>query len=121
MGSCNRVNVLRAQSNLSDTVSWKILSDAGQRELSLAVTDVPETRKAHVKSAATLLEQASTLTATGMTDCAQAVEDPLGYKQPLARPIGDPRTGKVSPRAQAVLDSSHDVIQGSATIDRAGG
>ncbi len=109
-GSCDRVNVLRAQSNGSDLVSFKILSLSGQREAALAKTDT-ENAKTHLDSAKGLWEQARNLNVTKLTDCDQAVKHPDKYVAPVAGPIGAPETGETWPGVQKLLDQSQDYLR----------
>lgn len=106
-GSCERVNVLRAQSNGSDLVSFKILSISGQRESALAKTTTGVESKTHRISAFGLWDQATHLRVTKLTDCRHAVDDPAHYKTPVAGPIGDPHTGELSPGVKKVVDASN--------------
>lgn len=111
-GSCHRVNVLRAQSNASDYVSFKILSLSGQREAALAKTSKsPAVAHVHNKSAQGLWDQARNLTVTQMTDCEQAIEHPDSYKTPVAGPIGSPESGTTYPSVQKVLDQSRQYLR----------
>lgn len=96
VGSCDRVNVLRAQSNSSDLVSFHILSISAQREAALAKADNAGTQSAHKRSATLLFDQAGKLTVTGLTDCEKAVGDPSHYAAPVANPIGDPTKNKLN-------------------------
>lgn len=107
VSSCERVNILRAQSNISDAVVFDILSASGRRELALAKTDTEASRKVHEQSAEIVFRAADKLTVTPLTDCKQAVDDAAIYKFPLAGPIGNARTGKLGPKAQQVVDSSN--------------
>lgn len=106
MGSCHRVNVLRAQSNASDLVSFNILSLSGQREKMLAEQAGAGERQTHLASADALFEQAKKLTVTELTDCAQAVAHPTEYVNPIAGPIGDPSTGELSPDVEKIANAS---------------
>jgi hypothetical protein len=105
VSSCNRVNVLRAQSNLSDTVSFKILASATQRERALVKGD-PENAKIHRRNAVELGAQLEQLAITKLTDCGPAVNDPNHYVYPIAVPIGDPDTGKLKPGVEKIVAQS---------------
>lgn len=108
--SCQRVNVLRAQSNLSDSVSFTILSISARREFALAHKDLPKTRQTHLKSAKLLSVQARKLNVTKLTNCNLAVNHPQAYRYPLAGPLGNPLNGKLYPQIREILqDSEHYV------------
>lgn len=108
--TCERVNLLRAQSNTSDAVSFQILSISAQREAKLAKTE-PINRKTHKQSADVLAQQALNLTVTGFTDCEQAVGAPDSYAQPIANPIGEPTTGKLNTGVSTILRRSHALLE----------
>lgn len=110
-GSCERVNVLRSQSNGSDLVSFKILSLSGQRESALAKTGPKSEAKTHRDSATGLWAQATHLRVTKITDCVHAVDDPAHYKTPVAGPIGDPKTGELYSGVKQVLKDSHAYLK----------
>lgn len=113
-GSCNRVNLLRAQSNLSDTVIFKILSESGRRERRLGQTDERATRPAHRKSAEVLTGEARKVTITDLTNCKKAVQDPLGYDPPQASPLGDASTGELSETVKRVVRRSERLLRANA-------
>jgi hypothetical protein len=111
-GSCDRVNVLRAQSNLSDSVSFNILSSSGIREKALAKSSPTKgERKTHNDSAEALFREADKLTVTVLTNCERAVDEADKYKTPVAGPIGEPRTGEFTEGVQHVLDDSIDYLR----------
>lgn len=116
-GSCYRVNVLRAQSNASDVVSFKILSSSAIREAKLAKMGPASERKTHATSAHSLATEARTLTVTGITNCEQAVNDPEHYVTPVAGPIGEPTTGKLNVGVAKTIKDSHQFLK----IERARG
>lgn len=103
-GSCDRVNVLRAQSNLSDTVSFMVLSDATKEAR----------RVGREEKADSFALQAGSLTVTELTDCDVAVGNPEDYVTPIAGPIGDPGTGKLSPGVKEIIDASARLIEREA-------
>jgi hypothetical protein len=109
-GACDRVNVLRAQSNLSDSVSFTILSSAAQRETRLVKGD-PKNASTHQRSADVLAGEAKRLTVTRMTDCDRAVSDPDSYSTPSAGPIGDPLTGERNEEVEEILLESEAMIR----------
>lgn len=111
VSSCQRVQILRAQSNISDAVSFRILSISAQRERQLAKTDNRSTRKAHTRSARLLEAQAGQLTITGLTNCPKAVDEATTYKFPVASPVGNPRKGKLSPDAKRILIQSQALLE----------
>jgi uncharacterized protein HemX len=84
-GSCRRLNILRAQSNLSDAVSFRVLTQAAGG------------RFRHF---------ASNLRVTPVTNCEQAVKNPSTYRAPVATPIGDTTTGKLRPEVVRILRDS---------------
>lgn len=102
VGSCERVNVLRAQSNITDIAVWRAFSSAAQRETRLIRTD-PENRSAHRRSAQTIRQTAGDMTATALTNCDRAVNDPDNYTPPGATRIGDVLAGQEQP-AIAVIE-----------------
>lgn len=110
-GSCDRVNVLRAQSNSSDLVSFRILSYSGQREARLARLTTGEEAEAHRSSAQALFLQAQKLTVTALTDCKEAVQHPQTFKTPIAGSIGDPTTGKLNGGIQEIVDDSQSYVR----------
>ncbi len=109
--SCERVNVLRAQSNLSDYVQWQTVANGAARERSLIKTDTQKNREAHMNSAASLEEQAGNLTVTGLTDCDEAVDSADSYVIPTANPIGDSRNIEVYPQIERIIDESRGLLQ----------
>jgi hypothetical protein len=113
-GSCSRVNVLRAQSNGSDLVSFRILSISAQREAILAKKDKANAAT-HSKSAKGLASEAQRLTVTRLTDCEEAVNDPDHYSTPVAGPIGDPKTGELSEGVKQTLIDSEKLLRKEST------
>lgn len=110
LSSCARVNILRAQSNTSDNVSFKILALSAQRERSLATLSHGPEHATHVKSARLLSDQAAHLTITGLTDCKQAVDNAENYAFPVANPVGNPISGKTTVTAQRIIDKSQSLL-----------
>lgn len=106
-GSCRRVNVLRAQSNLSDAVSYSILVAAAEREQSLAADGMPDV---HRQSAHQFRVQATRLRVTPLTNCAKAVRRPAFYRTPSAGPIGDPHEIAINPKVERILDDSERLL-----------
>jgi hypothetical protein len=111
ISSCERVNILRAQSNTSDAVSFRILSISAQREHTLSQSDVAATRRTHSRSFKLLAEQAGQLTLTGLTDCSEAVDHAKNYNFPTAHPVGDPLSGKLSQTTKEIITASRQVLQ----------
>lgn len=105
---CKRVNILRAQSNVSNDVSFVILSASAQRELTLAKK--PPSSAVHRRSGLVLASQAARLKVTRLTDCARAVNQATDYKFPLAGPIGDALTGKQHKGVKDILVESERVV-----------
>lgn len=112
VGSCVRVNVLRAQSNLSDAVEFNVLSATVKRELILKKTaHIPQTRQAHNLSVKLIAAQANKINLTELTDCNQAVNHPDSYKAPVAGPLGNVKTGKLNPETAGILQRSQVYIR----------
>lgn len=109
-GSCQRVNVLRAQSNLSDSVSFVILAQAGIREAALAQQG-GKNAQLHAQSAMTFRAQVGRLRITAITDCNQAVDHPLTYRTPAAGPLGNPYTGQLNPHVSGILKQSAALVR----------
>lgn len=107
---CERLNIVRAQSNVSDSVSFNILSISGRREKALIKGD-PRNAALHRQSFKVLTGQAGKLTVTDLTDCDAALDPKYNY--PLAGPIGDPAKGKLSPEAKEILDRSLRLVEKS--------
>lgn len=107
--TCERVQVLRAQSNVSDSIVYTILSTSAKRELALAKAD-PQNRSTHLTSGRTLATQAARTTVTPLTDCKQAVGNPRHYVYPVAESLGDPDTGAITPEARKVVALSEKYI-----------
>jgi hypothetical protein len=117
---CARVNILRAQSNISNDVSFVILSSAAKRELALAKADRPD-RAVHAQSAHAFIQNAERLKVTALTDCDHAVNRPVGFSFPLAGPIGDPRTGKQAPGVKEILRASDALVSAHSHGTQRGG
>ncbi len=109
IGACNGVNTLRAQSNISNFVSFRILSLSAQREFALGKKGDSEA-KLHAKSAKLLFSEAKKPAITALTDCKQAVDNPRKYHFPTAGPIGDPMTGKPTERSARILTDSQRLL-----------
>lgn len=107
-GSCRRVNVLRAQSNLSDKVSYSILVTAGGRETKLA--KIGPQAELHRRSADQFFSEATNLRVTPLTDCEKAVDHPQDYRTPSAGPIGDPRAGTIDPLVASIIEDSKRLL-----------
>lgn len=111
VNSCQRVNLLRAQSNVSNDVSWTVLSVSTQRELALAQKGSQQ-RSIHKRSAMLLDRQAHRLDVTPLTDCAKAVavDRSHPYFFPGAHEIGNPATGVKDTEAQRTVHASEHFI-----------
>lgn len=108
--ACNRLNIVRAQSNIGNSVSFNILSNSGRREQALAKSSrTPEMAKIHRESADGLLGQAQRLTVTALTDCGNALNPRYNY--PLAGPIGDPADGTLAPEAAKIIRESEAAVE----------
>lgn len=110
LSSCARVNILRAQSNTSDSVAFKILALSAIRERELAGLTHGAEHGTHHRSAVLLTAQASYLTITGLTDCEQAVDHAEDYAFPVANPVGNAVTAQISPLAQTILTDSQKLL-----------
>jgi hypothetical protein len=109
-GSCQRVNILRAQSNVTDVVSFRILSISGKREFELAKRASGNVQSLREESANLLFGQAAVLTITDLTDCERAIRDPDNYYHPTANPIGNPNTGNLTPVSERILRDSQNLL-----------
>lgn len=109
IGACNGVNTLRAQSNISNFVSFRILSLSAQREDALGKKHEPGA-KLHADSATLLFTEAKKPAITALTDCAKAVDNPRKYKFPTAGPIGDPMTGEPTKKSAQILADSQRLL-----------
>lgn len=110
--ACERLNIVQAQSNVSNTVSFVILSNSGQREAALAAQSSIKkagTAKIHSTSAAGLFAQADRLAVTDLTDCGLAAGKFYAY--PLAGPIGQPRTGDLTKGVKQIVWKSERIIR----------
>ena len=108
--SCKRVNILRAQSNLSDYVIWDILTASARRERFLAKNDVPGNKDAHLTSAVVFEQNAGKLTVTALTNCAKAVRVPDSYPYPEAGPLGDVKSGELTDNVQKIIEDSQGAV-----------
>lgn len=108
---CQRVNVLRAQSNLDSYVIFRVLTLSANRERELTQADI-KTAKDSVRSADLLNEQANEVTITHLTNCDLAVNHTSSYTFPIAQPLGNPKTGEISPASQEIINMSRSVVQG---------
>lgn len=118
INSCERVNVLRAQSNLSNSVSFTVLSNAAIREIRLART-VPKTSKfykIHIKSADGLVQASRRLFITDLTDCTLAIKDGVKYPFHASEPIGDARTGRLFKASDKILADSQTYLKQQAHL-----
>lgn len=110
ISSCQRVNILRAQSNMSDLVSFRILSLSAQREMKLSKGD-PKNKRIHRNNATSLRIEAQRLTITALTECEPAVDDAKAYKFPIASSIGNVETGTVDPIVQLIVKDSERLLR----------
>jgi hypothetical protein len=110
VNSCNRVNALRAQSNLSDSVSFNILSGAAQREFVLAKLSKGKRMRVHRRSGLEFVHEARKLKVTSPTNCNLAVNHPRDYRYPIPHALGDPLTGKLNPDTLPILRASAALI-----------
>lgn len=111
---CDRLNRERAKTNLSDSVSFNILSLSSRRELALAKED-PSTRSIHAKSSRALAKEARRLGVTPLTNCTDAVGNPANYINPQVGPIGKPLTGEVPAEVRAILTESQKYLKTRTT------
>jgi hypothetical protein len=123
--ACQRVNILRAQSNVSDLVSFNILALSARREMELAEAPAAAeagTRSIHKRSAALLAAEANKLTITGLTNCPLAVNRPKTYRFPIANPVGDANTGQTTAKVRTIISDSRELLRtNEATQARKGG
>ncbi len=110
VNACDRENILHAQTNTSDIVSFRLLSISGQTVLALAKSD-PKNAKQHRLGARLLFDSARQLKITALTDCAEAVKRPEAYKYPVARPIGGAETGHVYTSVQKIVRQSEVLLR----------
>src|SRR4051812_13947563 len=78
VAACERVNTLRAQSNITDISVWRNFSAAAQRETKLANESGPSAA-AHRESAAEIERNSQRIAVTGLTDCGKAIDNPGKY------------------------------------------
>jgi hypothetical protein len=107
--SCERVNVLRAQSNISDLAMWRNFSAAVQRERRLSKPGMPDA-DTHRRSANEISRNAQDITVTALTNCGLAIDNPARYETQLAGPIGDLSTGREFPEVRSIEEDSRDLI-----------
>lgn len=98
--SCARVQIVRAQSNVSDSVSWTVL-----------------TAQATAADSERFRGEADKLTITALTDCKAAVDNPGDYKFPVASPIGDTETGQMYGDSAQIISASEALL---AAVDSDG-
>lgn len=119
VSECQRVNILRAQSNISNDVSFEILSSAAQREAALTKATHGSEQAIHRASALSFVTNAGRLKVTQLTNCVLATHDAASYQFPFAGPIGNPRTGHHAPGIEKILRASDALVsqhtQGSGT------
>lgn len=108
IAACERVNTLRAQSNITDISVWRNFSAAVQREVKLATTG--PNADAHQESAAEIERNSKRIAVTGLTDCGKAIDNPGKYAPPLAGPIGNVRTGKENAEIASIEAQSRERI-----------
>lgn len=107
VSTCERINILRAQSNVSDAVSFTVISQDASRVLAVAASRGPEYERILRDSAASLRTQAKRLTVTPLTDCNDARSPRFRY--PLSGPIGDPQTGELFPGVKEIVRQSESI------------
>jgi hypothetical protein len=107
---CERVNVLRAQSNVTDVAVWRNFAAATKRELTLA--EKGEDVKVHRQSADDFVKNANDITVTPLTDCRRAIDQPGEFGAPAAAfPVGDARTGEERPMIAAIEAESKERLR----------
>jgi hypothetical protein len=97
---CERLNVVRHQSNLGHWVQWLTLEQSVTRSRKLADAE-PSSRAIRLKGAEESEALAVKLTWTQLTDCTQAVGNPKGYHAPAPQPFSS------GDRVQPPDDSAH--------------
>lgn len=108
--SCQRLNTVRAQSNLDSAVIFDVLSVSARRENALVKGD-PKNARAHGKSAKLLIDQARRVTVVSLTDCPGAVKDPKRYKPGVPTTLGNPLKDDTAPEVQDILDESDRAVR----------
>jgi hypothetical protein len=78
---CERVQVLRDQTNFLSLADYRVYMAAYDRETKLIKED-PDSAATHRKAALIFYEVAHTLAVTGPTDCKAAVDRPRRYRAP---------------------------------------
>lgn len=104
IATCERVNVLRAQSNVTDIALWRVLASSYEREIALA--DAKGDTSIHKRAAADLKRYAGQIVVTAMTDCARAIDHPESYRPPVSGPVGNVMTGQLNTISQATEGAS---------------
>ena len=107
---CRRLNSEAAKTNLSDSVSFKILSLSSRRETALAEGQ-RSSPEIHARASRLMAAEGRKLGVTPLTDCDAAVGDPVGYVNPEVGPIGNPATGEIHDDAQKILDESRAYLK----------
>lgn len=92
---CARLNIVRAQSNITDLATWRVLSLTVQRN--------PKAKR--------LVQYADDMTVIRLTDCQAAVKRPGKIPAALPQTIGDARTGKLLPTTQRIESASRSITR----------
>ncbi len=109
IANCDRVNILRAQSNLNDLVSFNILSAAAQGEVAEIKRD-PRNAAIHRATADRYTEEANTLTFAALTDCPRAIKSPNTAEGQITAQIGNAKTGEIRPDIRVIIRASQKLV-----------
>lgn len=99
---CDRLNIVRAQSNISDLASWRVLS---------------ATIQANPDRAIRFATQANDMTVIPLTNCKRAVSDPGHFPAALPQRIGDPETGELRPQTHEIEAMSRRITRPEGVIE----
>lgn len=102
---CERVQVLRDQTNGLALADYEIYIAAHEREAKLIKSD-PQAAETHRKSSLKFYEIAHTLSVTAPTNCREAVDRPERYRAPA--PVFIYRNG---PEVEAIRGRSEDIVR----------
>ena len=114
---CNRVNVLRQQSDLTAGIAYQALAGAVVNYKSALKHPTPGSVKRLHLAINTVTHEISQLTVTGITRCDLASEYPATYLPPNPIPVGDPyKSMTVSPAAAKILKVANSIIHSKSPL-----